>query len=85
MSGQVPGQWEKGLRTKTGTCWYPFKSYSTLNPCMRSGVKLTESWFHLAEGQEPVTTQQHVNMKGISSTGYFQLCVCAFFFYSLDL
>lgn len=26
MAGQVPGQWESSLRTKTGTCWYPFKS-----------------------------------------------------------
>lgn len=84
MSGQVPGQWESSLRTKTGVCWYPFIPHSMLSPCMRSGVKLSASQFHLAEGQEPVI-QQHVNKKSISSTGYFQLCVCVCFFKSLDL
>ena len=78
MAGQVPGQWESSLRTKTGTCPYPFRSQhaEALHEEWSKIVGITVPFGWGAGTSYPTACQQERNFLDwiFSLVGFF-LCI----------
>lgn len=79
MAGQVPGQWESSLRTKTGTCPYPFRSQhaETLHEEWSKIVGITVPFGWGAGTSYPTACQQERNFLDwiFSLVGFFYVYI----------